>query len=84
MRAKTRFGAWVGGWMDGWMVGSRSCFKDCLQQSKNFFDWCNLRRKFTKDFENDQFITLKTAKFIEPLNFLIDLGVLEFARRGLT
>ena len=25
---------WVGGWMDGWMGGSKSRFKDCLQQSK--------------------------------------------------
>jgi hypothetical protein len=25
---------WVGGWMDGWVGGSKSRFKDCLQQSK--------------------------------------------------
>jgi hypothetical protein len=25
---------WVGGWMGGWMDGSKSHFKDCLQQSK--------------------------------------------------
>ena len=25
-------------WMDGWVDGSKSCFKDCLQQSKNCFD----------------------------------------------
>jgi hypothetical protein len=24
----------MGGWMDGWMGGSKSRFKDCLQQSK--------------------------------------------------
>jgi hypothetical protein len=24
---------WVDGWMDGWMGGSKSRFKDCLQQS---------------------------------------------------
>ncbi len=27
----------VPGWMDGWMGGSKSRFKDCLQQSKNTF-----------------------------------------------
>jgi hypothetical protein len=30
---------WMGGWVDGWMGvwtgGCKSCFKDCLQQSKN-------------------------------------------------
>jgi hypothetical protein len=25
---------WMGGWMIGWMDGSKSRFKDCLQQSK--------------------------------------------------
>ena len=25
---------WMGGWMGGWMDGSKSRFKDCLQQSK--------------------------------------------------
>jgi hypothetical protein len=23
------------GWVDEWMGGSKSCFKDCLQQSKS-------------------------------------------------
>jgi hypothetical protein len=27
-------GGWVGGWVGGWMDGSKSRFKDCLQQSK--------------------------------------------------
>jgi hypothetical protein len=27
----------MGGWVDGWMCGSKSRFKNFLQQSKNFF-----------------------------------------------
>jgi hypothetical protein len=30
-------GGLVGGWVDGWMGGSKSRFKDCLQQSKMIF-----------------------------------------------
>jgi hypothetical protein len=27
---------WVDGWVGGWMDGSKSRFKDCLQQSKTY------------------------------------------------
>jgi hypothetical protein len=26
---------WMDGWMEGWVGGTKSRFKDCLQQSKN-------------------------------------------------
>jgi hypothetical protein len=33
------------GWMDGWVDGSKSRFKDCLQQSKNIFKSLSLSQK---------------------------------------
>jgi hypothetical protein len=30
-------GGWMGGWVSEWVGGSKSRFKDCLQQSKRDF-----------------------------------------------
>jgi hypothetical protein len=39
---------WVGGLMGGWMDGSKSRFKDCLQQSKTKWNILKLQSAILK------------------------------------
>ena len=57
--------SWMGGWMVGCMDGSKSRFKDCLQQSKMLgsFNWY----KWTEKSTNFCFIQLsRTLKNYFP------------------
>jgi hypothetical protein len=42
----------MGGWMGGWVDGSKSHFKDCLQQSKTSVDLVRWLQQFFQNSEN--------------------------------